>query len=885
MAQAKDVKEDVWIPTSCGGCYGQCGIRARRKDGVIVELEGLPETSAGEGRICAKGTAQLMTLYDPHRVNYPVKRGNPKKGLHEDPQWQRITWDEAYEGMLSKLKKVYETDPRGCYFQATTVQTAEIRFAVPAFMNAFGFKNYWVSGGGLWCGNGAHFMNGIMHAAWSIIPDWNYNNLTLYFGCSKGHGAGHAALRSATQVADARARGMKAIVFDPYLSTQATKGHEWVPIRVGTDGALVLGMINYLINELKVYDAHYLKLKTNGPYLVKSDGYYLRDAATNKPMIWDLVDKTAKPFDAQDIKNYALLGSYEVNGTRCQPGFQLFKDHLKKEYPVEKASKISSVPVETIKRITRTWAEEAKVGSTIAIDGKKLPLRPVAAIFFRGSQGHVNSGWTCLSIDLLNHMVGAADVPGGAMGHGAPVCHGLPETGKPNTIPYADDDGLMIVKGWVYDHKPYPLRKIGPPKRLDMQDMFPCSIYNAWSITSPEWYKWLEHFKIDYRPSIFFNFGSNSVMTMANAEEITENFLKKFEYVISFNIFQNEFTEAVADIVLPDASFLERYTPCVTFPSTFSHPTVTDKWSWQIRQPVVDPMFERRDFNDVMLELAKRLGIADKYYQKINDLVPVRYGGEMSDKYKLDPNGDYTWEDICDRMLKDRLGEENGLEALKKTGVYSWPTKVEENYWRWFTPVRVPVYFEYFLEAQRQGREFSKEWGVPEGLTDPVLKDGIADWDFFNPLAHWNPCPSHPEHPNTPPPEYDLWAFCWRPSFHTQSSSQNNPWLDEVSCNDPWVYLIQLNEETGRSKGLEDGDIIRIENAKGRTIDGPVRLIQGLHKEHICIAGCHGHWARGTPVSAGKGVFFDDLALCDLEHTDSLTQGSDTCVKVKIYKA
>ena len=77
------------------------------------------------------------------------------------------------------------------------MQTSEIRFAVPAFMKAFGFKNYWVSGGGLWCGNGAHFMNGIMHAAWSIIPDWNYNNYTLYFGCSKGHGAGHAALQTA----------------------------------------------------------------------------------------------------------------------------------------------------------------------------------------------------------------------------------------------------------------------------------------------------------------------------------------------------------------------------------------------------------------------------------------------------------------------------------------------------------------------------------------------------------------------------------------------------------------------------------------------------------------------------------------------------------------
>jgi molybdopterin-containing oxidoreductase family molybdopterin binding subunit len=71
-------------------------------------------------------------------------------------------------------------------------------------MKAFGTPNYWVSGGGLHCGNGAHFMNGIMHVSWSIIPDFAHCNYALNFGCSKGHGAGHVAVQNATQVADAR---------------------------------------------------------------------------------------------------------------------------------------------------------------------------------------------------------------------------------------------------------------------------------------------------------------------------------------------------------------------------------------------------------------------------------------------------------------------------------------------------------------------------------------------------------------------------------------------------------------------------------------------------------------------------------------------------------
>ena len=43
---------------------------------------------------------------------------------------------------------------------------------------------------------------------------------------------------------------------------------------------------------------------------------------------------------------------------------------------------------------------------------KRVPTRPIAAHYFRGAQGHVNSGWTCLSIDMVNHIVGAADTYG-----------------------------------------------------------------------------------------------------------------------------------------------------------------------------------------------------------------------------------------------------------------------------------------------------------------------------------------------------------------------------------------------------------------------------------------------------------------------------------------
>ncbi len=191
-------------------------------------------------------------------------------------------------------------------------------------------------------------------------------------------------------------------------------------------------------------------------------------------------------------------------------------------------------------------------------------------------------------------------------------------------------------------------------------------------------------------------------------------------------------------------------------------------------------------------------------------------------------------------------------------------------YWRWFVPVRIPIYFEYFIDAGRKLGEVLEQFG----------RRDMFDLKFYEPLPQWNPCPSH----TLEGTDYDMWAFCWRPSFHTQSSTQNNPWLDEISVNDPFVYLIQVNEKTGKEKGLEDGDIIWVENSIGKRIKGPVKFVQGVHPQHVCIAGCHGHWARGIPIAQGKGQFFDDLTIIDEAHTDPLTQGQDACVKVKIYK-
>jgi molybdopterin-containing oxidoreductase family molybdopterin binding subunit len=437
---------------------------------------------------------------------------------------------------------------------------------------------------------------------------------------------------------------------------------------------------------------------------------------------------------------------------------------------------------------------------------------------------------------MVNHMVGAADTYGGALGLGASVGSGYEKTGKPYQIPYACPDGLLVAKTWVYDHMPYPMRVPKAPTRLDLHDMFPTSIYNAFTITSPRWFEILERFKIGYKPDVMINFGSNSVMTMGNAEQVTENFLKKFNFIFSFQLYVTEFEEAVADIILPDTCFLERYTPAVSFPSTFSHPQGEDDWGWSIRQPVVEPLYERRDFNEVMLEICKRLGILGKYYKGLNDSIGVRYGGEMSEEYKLVEDGsvEHSWQDVCDRLLKDRFGEEHGLEHVRKKGVFTWPKKKEDVYWKWFNPARVPIYFEYFIDS---GEQIAKLWDEYGG------KDFFdIDWSRFKALADWYPCPSH----CGTNPDYDMYAFYWRAVMHSNSMTQQNPYLDECSQEDPYVYAIQIHKDTAGEKGIADGDLVWLENPEGHRVKGWVALTDGIEPSRHLLSceDLQAEWAR-----------------------------------------
>ena len=850
-------RDDVWIPSSCNLCYGTCSTLVHRVDGVVVKIEGNPDSVVGKGRLCGKGVSGIMSHYDPNRLTRPLRRTNPKKGLNEDPRWKEISWEEALDEITEVLKKVRADDPRKLVFQRTTTVTSS-RIPIQTFVAGFGSPNFSVSGGGQHCGNGAHLISGIMHASWSIVPDFEYCNYAIYFGASKGHAAGHASNSNMAKAADARVRGMKMVVVDPFCNFAAAKASEWVPIRVGTDAALALGMANVMVNDHGIYDGPYLQAKTNAPYLIGPDKLYVRDPETKQPLIWDTRLQRARIYNEVSAVDAALEGEFTVNGVQCRPAFQCLREHLRQFTP-EWAEEKSGIPAATIRRLGKDFGTEARIGSTIVVEGVTLPYRPVAAIAFRGAQGHMNSVYNFYAVDLLNHLVGAADVVGGCLGFN-PACDGHPETGKLRYVPTAGPDGLMVTGMWMGYHYPYPISEPRKPQAIGLQDLFVLGMTSPYLDSTDREELW-EKLDVPYRPEVMLNFGANMMMSIANKDAIAAS-LSKYKFMASFDLFLTE-TSNFADIVLPDTSYLQSVDSRSNFPFIFSLPAGMGEWCWPIRQPILPPDGEQRFYAQVLLEIADRVGFrADvnaAYNASLNLQAPFRLEGDTP----------YTYDDICDHELKNNFGPDRDLEWFKKNGVVKWKKKPHEVYWRPYVDVRVPIYWEFLKPIGDKIAAIAE----PRGLKIPL--------EYYDPMPNFLPCRSH----CCDKEGFDFYAFYYRDVIHTNSFTMENAWLDEAARLDPFSYAIALNADEGAKRGLRDGQLVWVENEGGRKVKGRLKLTQGIHPEGLAIGAMCGHWSDGMPMAKGKGVFFNDLLEIDWDHIAPTNQNLDLCAKVRVTSA
>jgi anaerobic selenocysteine-containing dehydrogenase len=246
-------KEEI-VRTNCRGCHGGCGVLVHVRDGTIIKIEGDPDFPTNHGSMCSKGLAFHQLVYHPDRVKYPLKRVG-KKG---EGKWQRISWDEAFDTIVNKLKQVIkENGPESIVLAQGTSREGESFLA--RFGNLLGTPNVMAAG---------HFCYlprvGASLVTCGNLPICDYDGdpkcVVVWgsniFWTNPDEYTGENLCRVLAQ-------GAKLISIDPRLTYTSSRADIWLQLRPGTDGALALGMLNVIISE-ELYDKEFVEKYTHG---------------------------------------------------------------------------------------------------------------------------------------------------------------------------------------------------------------------------------------------------------------------------------------------------------------------------------------------------------------------------------------------------------------------------------------------------------------------------------------------------------------------------------------------------------------------------------------------------------------------------------------------
>ena len=257
---SKEIAGEVVIPTMCcSHCGGTCLLKVHVKDGVITRIE----TDDGEEpqlRACLRGRAYRQVVYAPDRLLYPLKR----VGDRGEGKFKRISWDEALDTVAAELKRVRDTyGPMSILYlpmpgDMVCLNAWTIRRVLAM---AGGFTTRWGSAsfhGGMFASS---FTYGTIYDA-NTRDDLPNSRLIIMWGWDPANTV--AGPNTGWFLAQARERGTKIIAVDPwYNDSAATFAHEWIPIRPGTDAAMLIAMAYVTIKE-NLQDQEFLDNYTVG---------------------------------------------------------------------------------------------------------------------------------------------------------------------------------------------------------------------------------------------------------------------------------------------------------------------------------------------------------------------------------------------------------------------------------------------------------------------------------------------------------------------------------------------------------------------------------------------------------------------------------------------
>ncbi|MGK7865797.1 molybdopterin oxidoreductase family protein [Falsiroseomonas sp. E2-1-a20] len=831
---------DAVKTTTCYMCACRCGIKVHLKDGRVRYIEGNPDHPVNRGVICGKGSAGIMTQYSPARLQAPLKRVGPRGS----GEYAEISWAEAMETATGWLRNVRQTAPERLAFFTGRDQSQSLtgfwaaQFGTPNFAAHGGFCSVNMAAGGLYTIGGSFWEFGEV--------DWERSKYLVMFGVAEDHDSNPIKIG----LGKMKARGAKFVSVNPVRTGYSAIADEWIGIRPGTDGLLVMALMHELLRTDRV-DLEFLVRYTNAAWLVvrnaggADDGLFLRDG-DGKPMAWDRVAQAPRDAATAEMQP-AIVGEFSLtDGRKAVPVFQLMAErYLGAEYAPAAVAERCGISAERIVRLADEIADVA-FNQTITLEqpwtdalGRRhetMVGRPISFHAMRGISAHSNGFHTCRALHLLQMLLGAVDTPG-SWRYKSPFPRPIPPGPGPagrNFAPNTPIAGNLLA----FPH--------GPDDLLVDDDGHPLRIDKAFSWEAPLGLHGMMHtvihnagagdpYPIDtlfmFMANMAWNSAMNPIETIRILTEQNPDGSYRIPHVIYADAFFSE-TVPYADLILPDTTYLERW-DCI---SILDRPIGSAHGPGDaIRQPVIKPDRDVRPFQDVLIELGARLGLP-AFVKEDGSPRWRDYPDYITNHQRMPgvgPLAGWRGED----GTKKGVGEPNPDQLAKyiENGCF-WQHKLppEQGYFKQANRA-------YLDEAKAMGMMGQSNQIVMQIWSEPLQKFRLAAQGhgkrqppdrlrarietYFDPLPFWYAPLDQQAHDVTP---YPLSAVTQRPMAMYHSWGSMNAWLRQIHG----ANRLYMSRATATKQGIAQDDWVWVESRAGR-VKGQVTLMEGVNPDTV----------------------------------------------------
>ncbi len=519
--------------TNCGG---RCAFKCTVRDGKLAKIEPNTWTDKRFSTVCLKGLSEIERIYSPDRLQTPLKR----VGERGEGKFVPISWDEAITTIANKIKELKRNyGGESILFSCSS----GIEYTYPFLPSLLGAQFAIESGIDIGLANGLEECIGTTAYGYvqNETSDWVNSRTIIFIGCN----ILETTLTDSKFFFKAKDAGAKIISIDPNCSTTASKSDQWIRIKPGTDGALLLGMISVILDN-NWYQQEYLVTNTSAPFLIRADNQKLlrqndSDAGvdTNPYLVWDENSNSLKPFNATGVRA-TLEGEFSVNGIKVRTVFTALKEN-QKQYTLKWAAKKTEIEEDVIFELTRDYATR---GPAILGWG------------FGGMDKWANADVTGHAGGILGSLTGNIGRVGGGVGNA--LYHGTSWSAQ--------------LSSWELpsQYKAAPLEMTTPDFREK-----PNSV------------------------KAVINLGNTLQQHFANLHK-TEKWINQLDFVVTIDPFHNPSVD-YSDIVLPACTAFESEYDIVNMQINRSHVLLSQK--------VIEPLHESKSDFQIEKELAAKLGL------------------------------------------------------------------------------------------------------------------------------------------------------------------------------------------------------------------------------------------------------------------------------------